>query len=195
MSDDAPGSNHDKHAPSAGAAHADDPGRRRFLKIATCALGGGMGAVVAVPAVRYLLFPMGRKVVLSGGEPIDVCALDQLVVGAPPVRVPVIARSVRDAWSTVTDVPLGAAWLRRTADDKVEALSSICPHLGCAVALDAAGQAFQCPCHDSSFKIDGARESGPAERGLDPLAVEVVDGRVRVTWVQYRQGGTDREPV
>ena len=52
MSDDAPGSNHDKHAPSAGAAHADDPGRRRFLKIATCALGGGMGAVVAVPVVR-----------------------------------------------------------------------------------------------------------------------------------------------
>jgi Rieske Fe-S protein len=109
--------------------------------------------------------------------------------------VPVIAPAVRDAWSTVTNVPLGAAWIRRIADDQVEALSSICPHLGCAVALDARGTAFKCPCHDSSFALDGKRESGPAERGLDPLAWEIVDGKVRLKWVRYRQGGSDREPV
>ena len=28
---------------------ADDPDRRGFLKVATCALGGGLGLVVAVP--------------------------------------------------------------------------------------------------------------------------------------------------
>jgi Rieske Fe-S protein len=173
-----------------------DPGRRRFLKIATCAIGGGIGAVVAVPAVRYLLDPVGKKIVTTGGEPIDVASLDELgEVGSVPKRFRVVARSIRDAWSTIEDVPLGAAWLSRTGPKQVLALSSICPHLGCAVGFD--GNDFKCPCHDSAFAPDGARKSGPAERGLDPLPVSPIgpDGRIRLTWIQYRQGGKDRTPT
>src|SRR5687768_467758 len=121
-----------------------DPGRRRFLKIATCAIGGGIGAIVTVPAVSYLLHPVGKKVVIAGDEPIDVIGLDDLVVGAPPVKIALVAAMVRDAWSSVEDVPLGAVWISRPRGDEVIALSSICPHLGCSVAFDKGADRFQC---------------------------------------------------
>lgn len=174
-----------------------DPGRRRFLKIATCAIGGGIGAAVAVPAARYLLDPVGKQVVTTSREPIDVIGLDELAVGGPPVRVRVVARSVRDAWSSTTAVPLGGAWLQRPRGDDVVALSTVCPHLGCAIGFDAKAGEFRCPCHDSAFRLDGSKRTGPAERGLDPLPVEIdpKTGRVRLTWIRYRMGGGDRTPV
>ena len=52
--------------------------RRRFLKIATCALGGGIGATVVVPAAQYLLYPVGRRTVTTGGEPIDALAAERM---------------------------------------------------------------------------------------------------------------------
>lgn len=176
----------------------EDPGRRRFLKIATCAIGGGLGAVVAVPAIRFLLDPVGREVVTTGGAPIDVLGLDQLAVDAAPVQVRVVARSIRDAWSTITEVPLGSAWLRRLKGDQLQALSAVCPHLGCSVAFDpkAGGDGkFRCPCHDSAFAPSGERLTGPAERGLDELPWAIEDGRIKLTWIRYRQGGGGKTPT
>ena len=192
MSDDDPESpdRHDVEIPPG------DPGRRRFLKLATCALGGGIGAVVVVPAVRYLLHPVGKKMVITGTEPIDVIGLDDLVVGAPPTRVALVAESIRDGWSSVDHVPLGAVWLSRPKGDDVTAFSSICPHLGCAVAFDDGAHRFKCPCHESAFLPDGNREAGPAERGLDPLPTQITPNRrVVVTWIRYRPGGPDRTPA
>jgi Rieske Fe-S protein len=171
----------------------DAPDRRRFLKVATCALGSGIGVTVAAPAVSYLLYPIGRRTVNAAAEPIDAIAVDALDIN--PVRVPLRARSLRDAWTSSNDVPLGAAWVRRDAQGAVHALSSVCPHLGCAVAFSKPTGDFRCPCHDSAFAVDGAHARGPAERGLDPLPLEVKDGRVFITWVRYRAGGSSREPA
>ncbi len=172
-----------------------DPGRRRFLKLATCGLGAGLGAVVAVPAARYLLHPVGRQIVTTGTEPIEVAHVRQLAVGGPPVRVRVVAATIRDAWSSATNVPLGSAWLRRTGEHEVQALSAACPHLGCAVGFD--GKLFRCPCHESAFDPTGKRLTGPAERGLDDLPVEPIgeDGRVRLSWIRYRAGGSSKVPA
>lgn len=169
------------------------PDRRRFLKIATCALGGGVGAAVVIPAARYVLYPVGRRTVTAAAEPIDAIALDAL--GPVPIKVPLVASSVRDAWATATDVALGAAWVRRDEQGKVHALSSVCPHLGCAVAFDPAAKEFKCPCHDSAFTAAGEKIRGPSERGLDPLDVAVDGNRVKITWVRYRVGGATREPA
>ncbi len=168
------------------------PDRRRFLKVATCALGGGIGATVAAPAVSYLLHPVGRRTVTASSEPIDAIAAD--AIGAEPVRVPLRARMLRDAWSATSDVPLGAAWLRR--DERgVHALSAVCPHLGCAVGFDRRAGEFRCPCHDSAFAVSGERRSGPSERGLDPLPLTIEDGRIMITWIRFRSGGSSREPA
>ncbi|HUQ00980.1 MAG TPA: ubiquinol-cytochrome c reductase iron-sulfur subunit [Kofleriaceae bacterium] len=167
--------------------------RRRFLKVATCALGGGIGITVAAPAVSYLLHPVGTRTVTAAAEPIDAVAVDAL--GTRPVRVPLRARSLRDAWTSTNDVPLGAAWVRRDEKGDVHALSSVCPHLGCAVAFSQPTGDFRCPCHDSAFSVTGEYRRGPAERGLDPLPLEVKDGRVYITWVRFRAGGSSREPA
>jgi menaquinol-cytochrome c reductase iron-sulfur subunit len=167
--------------------------RRRFLKVATCALGGGIGVTVAAPAVSYLLYPIGKRTVTAAAEPIDAIAVDAL--GTNPVRVPLRARSLRDAWTSSNDVPLGAAWVRRDEKGEVHALSSVCPHLGCAVAFSPPTGDFRCPCHDSAFSVNGDHRRGPAERGLDPLPLEVKDGRVYITWVRFRAGGSSREPA
>lgn len=172
---------------------AGAPDRRRFLKVATCALGGGVGVSLGVPAISYLLDPVGRRTVIAAADPIDAIAVDAL--GPEPVRVALVARSVRDAWSATSDVPLGAAWVRRDDKGEVQALSAVCPHLGCGVAFDRGAGEFRCPCHESAFAIDGARKSGPSDRGLDPLPLTVEDGRVKITWIRYRAGGANREPA
>lgn len=160
--------------------------RRRFLEIATLAMGGAIGAVLTVPIVRYVLFPVRRNIVADAGEPLDVIAADKLKPGAPPIRVQLTASGVRNAWAVADDVALGAAWIRKTEDGKLEALSSTCPHLGCAVAYDQQGSVFKCPCHKSAFAVDGKKLSGPSKRGLDPLPVIEEKGRVKVTFVRFR---------
>jgi len=176
----------------------DDPdfGRRRILKVATSGLGVGVGLAVVVPAARYLAFPVTRKVVIRSVEPIDVGSVHALPKDGAMVRVSVVAPVVRDAWTTATDVPLGTAWLRREGTHGVVALSGTCPHLGCAIALDAKAGQFGCPCHDSAFSLTGTRITGPAKRDLDPLDTKVDEkGRVWLTWIRYRTDTPEREPV
>jgi Rieske Fe-S protein len=173
---------------------ADDPDRRKFLKVTTCALGAGAGLALVIPTLRLIAAPSGANTVTGPSEPLDLGLVDRLRLGSEPKKVEVIAPMVKDAWTAARDVVLGAAYLTRTGD-KIEALSAVCPHLGCAVGWDAAAKNFLCPCHDSRFAADGARQTGPAERGLDPLPVTVKDGRLQLTWVRYRAGGSSREPV
>lgn len=160
------------------------PSRRRFLEIATVAMGGLVGAALAIPLVRYVLFPVRRHVVSHADKPIDVLPVDALTPGAPPMRVQLRADAVRDGWAVADNTPLGAAWVRKTESGAVEALSATCPHLGCAI--DFQGDVFTCPCHKSAFAVDGEKLSGPAKRGLDPLPVTVEEGRVKIRFVRYR---------
>lgn len=169
--------------------------RRRFLSRVTLGIGGVIGAALAYPLARYVWFPVGRKTVTSAAEPIDAIAADALVPGAPPVRVTLTADAIRDGWSSVTDVALGAAYVRKTEAGEIECLSSTCPHLGCAIELDDQAEVFRCPCHRSAFALDGDKISGPSKRGLDPLPYEVVDGRIKITFVRYRADVPEREPV
>ncbi len=180
-------------APSVGSAQPGDAGRRRFLKIASGCVGGGLGAALLVPASRLVLGVSGRQTVVSASEPIDAIAADR--IGAQPIAVPLRAPSVRDAWSTTRDVPLGVAFVRKDPDGTIRALSSVCPHLGCTVGFDPAANKYLCPCHDGVFALDGAREGGPAKRGLDDLPLVIADGRVKIQWVRYRLGGATKEPA
>jgi menaquinol-cytochrome c reductase iron-sulfur subunit len=169
------------------------PSRRRFLEVATIALGGAIGLVLSVPLVRYFLHPVGRKVLSTPDTPIDVCALSAVPADGQPVQVAVVSEAQRDAWSVRERVAVGSAWLRRDAAGKVTAVSAQCPHLGCSIGFD--GERFRCPCHKSSFKPTGEREAGPSKRGLDPLPVEVVDGRVHLRFLRFRPDVAERIEV
>lgn len=52
----------------------------------------------------------------------------------------------------------------------LQALSLICPHLGCLVEPDKEG--FTCPCHGSKYYQNGAFRSGPANKPLTELHLE-----------------------
>ena len=169
----------------------DDPDRRGFLKVTACALGGGLGLAVGVPALRVLAAPDGETTVSTPHEPLDVGAVASFPLHQP-TKVTVLAPQLSDAWTTARDVVLGAAWVHRTSETQVEVFSAVCPHLGCGIGFDAGH--FTCPCHDSAFDLAGARQHGPAKRGLDTLAWHVVDGRLRITWVKYALDTDEKTP-
>ena len=70
--------------------------------------------------------------------------------------------------------------------DTVQALSAICPHLGCTLPWDASRNAFVCPCHGGVFGPDGAYRSGPPRRGMDTLQTKVTNGDVMVKYQTFR---------
>lgn len=149
--------------------------------------------MAVAPVVRLVLAPSGQTTVTTPTDPIDVGSADRLRVGPEWRKVDVVAPVVKDAWASAHDVVLGAAYIRRPAESQIQALSAVCPHLGCAVGWD--GKNFRCPCHGSRFTPDGdaIAGTGPAKRGLDPLPIEIKDGRLRVTWVRYKLDTASRE--
>jgi menaquinol-cytochrome c reductase iron-sulfur subunit len=170
---------------------ADEPDRRKFLKIATCGVGVGVGAAVGLPTLSLVLDPASRQTVTTPKDPIDIGDLGR--VGADWQRVDVVAPVMHDAWVSAQNVVLGAAFVRKR--DKVEALSAVCPHLGCIVGLAADKKSFLCPCHDSKFGENGEKASGPSKRKLDSLPIEVIDGRLHLTWVRYKLDTSEPEPA
>ncbi len=178
------------------AAPEPPPARRDFLKVATCAIGGGLGLVVAAPALRLIVAPGGMQTVTTPTDPIDIGAVADVKISGAWQKLDVIAPVIKDAWTAARDVVLGAAFVRRPAEGKVEALSSVCPHLGCAVGWDAAAGSFLCPCHNSRWNPNGElMADSKAKRGLDPLPIEVKDGRLRLTWQLYKLDTDAREPA
>jgi cytochrome b6-f complex iron-sulfur subunit len=67
------------------------------------------------------------------------------------------------------------------------AYSMTCTHLGCVVNTpDANGQTV-CGCHGSRFAADGTVIDGPANRPLEAIKLEVVDGAVFATgWLDTK---------
>ncbi|PRQ07405.1 QcrA and Rieske domain-containing protein [Enhygromyxa salina] len=182
MSDDATNT-----SPPKRASEADDS-RRGFLKVGVGVLGAGLAGVVVAPAVRALLWPLADGVkVTSGGEDFVVVGnRDQF--GETPIKVDIYADRV-DAWNRTKNVKIGSAWVV-VIDEKLHAFSSVCPHLGCAVDYDGELGKFKCPCHDSAFGLDGAREEGPSPRGLDQLEFdEPKEGKLlAIRYERFKQG-------
>jgi menaquinol-cytochrome c reductase iron-sulfur subunit len=166
--------------------------RRGFLKVLNVAIGGLVGAVMAVPFVRYFFFPLRRRTVSGPSDPVRVASIKD--VTRVPLRCEIVVPEQRDAWSKVENVRLGAAWVYRDDAGAVRAFTTTCPHLGCAVDYDKDADKFRCPCHSSQFDRDGMRISGPAKRGLDALATTVdEDGTVRVRFLRFKPDVPDRE--
>jgi menaquinol-cytochrome c reductase iron-sulfur subunit len=167
--------------------------RRRVLEALVGAVATAIGVALAVPALAFLTYPTRKRTVWGADEPLEVASLGALPDGTP-VRVTVTAPHRRDAWTRLDHVTLGGCWLVREGDE-VRALSTVCPHAGCAVDWDASGKSFVCPCHDSRFSTTGERLSGPSPRPMDALDVELRAGRVRVAWQRFKTASAKKEPV
>ena len=168
-----------------------NPPRRRFLKVACGACTVGIAGAVGVPVIGAFLAPGEMRTVSGGGEPLDFGKVDELPIGVPQKRDVIAER--RDAWDRFEPSPLGSIWLLRHADH-IAAWSAVCPHLGCSIGFDAEKKVFYSPCHDSAFALDdGHYLKGPAPRGMDPLPLEIKDGRIRVTYKKFVLGIKERK--
>ena len=57
-----------------------------------------------------------------------------------------------------------AIYVRRVAENRIVAVSGVCTHQGCIVGARSSG--FRCPCHGSTYDVDGRNTGGPAPRPL-----------------------------
>lgn len=57
----------------------------------------------------------------------------------------------------------------RDEQGRLHECSAVCPHLGCLVRWNGAGQTWDCPCHGSRFSTEGKVLHGPAVADLEPV--------------------------
>ena len=124
------------------------------------AVNGLAGVILAVPVVRYLLSPLIRK---STDESwLSLGSLDQFPAGQTRLatfRNPIVYPSDGET----ANIP---CWVRRIDGEKFQVFAINCAHLGCPVRWFPQSGLFMCPCHGGVYYEDGARASGPPERGL-----------------------------
>jgi Rieske Fe-S protein len=145
--------------------------------------------------VAVVLDPLRRGT--AGAAPVKVATLDALPADGVPRKFPVIAAR-RDAWTGQPAAPVGAVYLRRTGEREITALNVVCPHAGCFVDWQAGPKRFFCPCHNSSFTVEGAigEAASPSPRPMDALEVEVREGgEVWVKFQNFLRGVHEKIPV
>lgn len=57
----------------------------------------------------------------------------------------------------------------RDEQGELQAVSAVCPHLGCSVQWNDVEKSWDCPCHGSRFSRDGQVLNGPALAPLAPM--------------------------
>jgi menaquinol-cytochrome c reductase iron-sulfur subunit len=177
------------------------PRRGFFKKLLAMAIGGIAVAIPGAAALMVFLDPLRKR---GGGaaEFVPVTPLDALPADGSPRRFQIIADRT-DAWTKHRNVPLGAVYVKREAAaagaPKVVAFNALCPHAGCFVDVDADGQSFICPCHNSGFHPDGSLKPGcVSPRPLDTLEVDdaaLQQGLVRVRFQNFAASMHDKKPV
>lgn len=131
--------------------------RRGFLSfLSTILMGTGLAGsygVFAAYAGRFL-FPNS-----NGNKAWQfVSTLDSMTIGA--------------SRSYVTPAGQKVVVARQNEGDDAEsfiALSSVCPHLGCAVHWESQNDRFFCPCHNGAFDALGKPTEGPPAQANQEL--------------------------
>jgi menaquinol-cytochrome c reductase iron-sulfur subunit len=171
-------------------ADAPTSDRRGFLKVMTGLLAAAAGALATIPIFASVLSPL-REGRADGQGALRACPLEELETGKPK-RVELISTIV-DGWTRAVGV-VGAAWLLKKPDGSISALSSVCPHSGCSINQKSPS-AYGCPCHDSTFELDGTATDGPSPRAMDPLEVELHGKDVFVKWKRFKIGVKERQEL
>lgn len=112
--------------------------RRRFLALVGWGAVASVGSVLGAAMLGYL-YPNALKIppgVFSLGRPADVLASEGRVF-LPKQKV-----------------------FMEVARGRIRCMTAICTHLGCTV--NAVETGFKCPCHGSTYDLEGKNTGGPA---------------------------------
>lgn len=164
--------NTDTHPAGNGCAETE-LSRRRFFERVSATLASLCGAVLAVPAVGFIVSPLLRK-------------SPQLWRGVGKMNDFEIGRTVSVKFEDSSPLPWAgvtahtAAWLRRVSEDEFIAFAINCSHLGCPVRWLPDANLFMCPCHGGVYYADGQVAAGPPPRPLTRYAVRIQNGEVQL---------------
>ena len=171
-------------------ALAEEP-RRNFLKeFWSVVIGGIVTLFPCLAGIAVFLDPLRRTKSAEGAAYIRIAPLSAVPDDGVPRQFPVIKDRV-DAWTFSPNERVGAVFLlRQPGSQDVEAFNVVCPHAGCFVGYDEESKVFQCPCHTSSFNLDGSIiRPSPSPRGMDKFDnVRIEDDWVRVPFANYYPG-------
>lgn len=161
---------------------AIDRDRRSFLAGLLAAGGAIVGALLAVPLVRFTLHPvLARTTEKSWSE---VGRADEFQDFSAPVKK-LVTIEQRDGWrKTVAEKPV---YVTKDAQGRLIVLSAVCTHLGCTVPWVEKENRFICPCHLGNFAADGTLLSGPPPRSMDRLETKIEDGILKIQYQFFRQ--------
>jgi cytochrome b6-f complex iron-sulfur subunit len=129
--------------------------RRKFLK--------SLSGVLTISASHSLLNSCAAGLPTVRGE------FDGAVIQIPKTEAIALNEPNGVMMVRAKNLPMPIV-VRNLPNDGMIALSIICTHKGCEVRV--LPDAFQCPCHGSEYRVDGAVLEGPASQPLQRFAVE-----------------------
>jgi len=144
--------------------------RREFTKIVTAFLGTVMGAIMGIPIIGYVIDPALKS--QKSDEWISLGPLENYPVGTPTPFS--FTQTKVNGWERTT-TSYGVFVLRDSESD-LKVFSNRCTHLSCRVSWKEEDQAYECPCHDARFNIEGEVIYGPPPHPLDQYAHKVEEG-------------------
>jgi nitrite reductase/ring-hydroxylating ferredoxin subunit len=133
-----------------------------------------VGIAIATPVVRYLLGPARRQGAYDSW--ISLGPIDQFPAGE--TRLASYKNPYSQPWDGATDQT--ACWVRHVSAGIFQVFAINCAHLGCPVRWFPQSELFMCPCHGGVYYADGARASGPPERGLFEYKYKVMNNELHV---------------
>jgi menaquinol-cytochrome c reductase iron-sulfur subunit len=169
---------------------ATEPTRRSYIGWLTGLCTAGVSAVLAVPLIRFSLYPLRAKTTEVKWS--DVGPVGDLASLTTPVQRSLTVEQV-DGWRKAISEKV--VYVTKNPQGQLDVLSAVCPHLGCSVQWRATKQQFICPCHGAVFSPDGARLGGPAPRGMDTLQSQIQNGHLMVKYQYFRQLVPTKEVV
>ncbi len=170
------------HAETHSYGNGTQKTRRSYIGWLTALCTAGVGAVLAVPLIRFSLYPLRAKTTEVKWS--KVGPVSDFLSATTPVQRSVTVEQV-DGWRKAISEKV--VYVTKNPQGQLEVLSAVCPHLGCSVPWRGSKQEFMCPCHGAVFSPDGARVSGPAPRGMDSLESEIQNGHLMVRYQYFRQ--------
>jgi Rieske Fe-S protein len=149
--------------------------RELFVKLGL-AFNAAVGVLLGIPIVRFLLSPvaLGRQGKYESWLSLGpVAQFPEGQTRLATYRNPVVTAADGETANV-------ACWVRRIGSSQFQVFAVNCAHLGCPVRWFPQSGLFMCPCHGGAYYADGARASGPPERGLFEHSFTVKSGELLI---------------
>ncbi len=176
----------------------EPPRRNFFAEAASILIGGIVGLAPLAAGLAFFADPLLRKRQTMLGQTDDgylpVAKLSDLPTDGTPLRFSIIADKI-DSWNLFKQQTVGTVYLRNVGGNVI-AFNDVCPHLGCKIDYKSSDKSFFCPCHASSFKLDGSKANPIPPRDMDALDTKLdPSGQIWIKYQNFKRGVEGKEPL